>query len=60
MVSNSYEDPILKNTISYWEAILFHDQFLFSPSVKVLLENTIKYLKEFKKIKDGKIKGENK
>lgn len=41
---------LLDGCIHFWESIFFHDQFLMSPSVKVLVENTIKCLKKLKEL----------
>lgn len=47
--------PVLEveNCIRYWERIMFHEQFLLSPSVKVTIESTITHLKNQKIYLDG-------
>ncbi len=35
----------LKNCIRFWEALLFHNAGLMSPSTVVMVEATIKHLK---------------
>ncbi|MBA7679687.1 hypothetical protein ES703_87989 [subsurface metagenome] len=44
-------DPMLKKTIDFWEDVL-RDKFLMGPSTQTIVEHTVKYLKEFQKIKE--------
>ena len=44
-------DPMLKNTIEFWEVIL-RDKFLMSPSTQTFVEHTVKYLKQYQDIKE--------
>lgn len=44
-------DPMLKATIAFWEAILSRDKFLMNPSAQTFVEHTIKYLKELEESK---------
>ena len=43
----------LEGLIRFWEATIKGAWFLLEPSVKVHIENTIKYLKELEKLKGG-------
>lgn len=45
------ELDMLDNCIQYHESALFHDKWLMSPSVLVLEEKTLQYLKELKEIR---------
>ncbi|MBA7716918.1 hypothetical protein ES703_126003 [subsurface metagenome] len=42
----------LENCIGYWKRTLFHDKFLMSPAVQVIIESTVKHLENYKEILD--------
>ena len=42
---------MLPRCIGYFESILHSQRFLLSPSTRVILEHTVRYLKELKEIK---------
>jgi len=40
----------LDGCIRHWESILFHDRYMLVPSTQVIIEHTVKYLKEYKEL----------